>query len=138
MHAAMDMNADNTGRFGRVRDPGAGESERTYAIFLHLVGLISMLEWVTSVVALIITGVMWAIRRKDSAFLDDHGREALNFQITLMIYFVIGIMLSPIGVGVVILLIGIPLLRLFGCIRGAVAAHHGEFYRYPMCFRFIA
>ncbi len=137
MHAAMNMNAENEGRFGRVRDSAAGETERTYAIFLHLVGLISMLEWVTSVVALIITGVMWAIRRKDSAFLDDHGREALNFQITLMIYFVIGLVLSPIGVGMVILLIGIPLLRLFGCIRGAVAAHHGEFYRYPMCFRFI-
>ncbi|RMH28957.1 MAG: DUF4870 domain-containing protein [Planctomycetota bacterium] len=83
-------------------------------------------------------GVMWAVRRKDSPFLDDHGREAMNFQISIMVYFALGIALSPIGIGAVILAVGIPILRLVGCIRGAVAAHRGEFYRYPMCFRFLS
>ena len=119
------------------KDDHAHEDERTYAMFIHLVGLLSMLEWVTSLISLLAVGVMWSIRKKDSPFLDDHGREALNFQISLLIYFVVGLMLSPIGVGAVILGLGIPLLRLFSCIRGAMAAHRGEFFRYPMCIRLV-
>ena len=134
----MNPHAPHGSPAGRARDLSAPESERTYAMFIHLVGLISMLEWVTSVAALIAVGVMWAIRRKDSPFLDDHGRESMNFQISIMVYFVIGVVLSPIGVGAVILAVGIPILRLVGCIRGAMAAHRGEFYRYPMCFRFLS
>lgn len=122
----------------RMHDSAAPEGERTYSMFLHLVGLLSMLEWITSFISVIVTGIMWAIRKNDSPFLDDHGKEAFNFQLSLMLYVVIGLMLSPIGVGAVILGLGIPLLRIFGCIRGAMAAHRGEFYRYPMCFRFIS
>jgi uncharacterized protein len=127
----------NQSQSGRAIDDQAGESERTYALFIHLVGLLSMMEWVTSFASLIGVGVMWLIRRHDSPFLDDHGKEALNFQISLIVWFVIGIVLTPIGVGILILLIGLPVLRLVGCIRGALAASRGEFYRYPMCFRFI-
>jgi len=133
----VTMNSFNTGPSERIRDNRAAEGERLYAMFNHLVGLISMLEWTTSLMSILAVGVMWAIRRHDSPFLDDHGREALNFQISLLIWFVIGIVLSPIGVGIVILTIGIPVLRLVGVIRAAMAAHRGEFYRYPMCFRFL-
>lgn len=132
MNPTMNKTSD------RAYDNAAQESERTYAMFIHLVGLLSMLEWVTSIISVIVTGIMWAIRKNDSPFLDDHGKEAFNFQLSLMVYVVIGIALSPIGVGAVILALGIPLLRIFGCIRGAMAAHKGEFYRYPMCFRFIS
>lgn len=119
-------------------DEHAGESERTYSMFIHLVGLISTLEVVTSILSTIGVGVMWMIRRHDSPFLDDHGREALNFQLSMLVWFVIGIILSPIGVGILIIFPGLPILRLVGCVRGAIAANRGEFYRYPMCFRFIS
>jgi hypothetical protein len=132
MNPTMNKTSD------RVYDNAAQESERTYAMFLHLAGLISMLEWVTSIVSIAVVGIMWAVRKNDSPFLDDHGKEAFNFQLSLLVWFVLGIVLSPIGIGVVILTIGIPVLRLVGCIRGAIAAHKGEFYRYPMCFRFIS
>lgn len=122
----------------RVHDSAAQEGERTYAMFLHLVGLLSMLEWVTSIISVIVTGIMWAIRKNDAPFLDDHGKEAFNFQLSLLVWAVIGVVLSPIGIGAVILAVGIPVLRVVGCVRGAMAAHKGEFYRYPMCFRFIS
>lgn len=134
MYASAVMNQP---RPGRTIDEHAGESERTYSMFIHLVGLLSMIEVVTSVASLIAVCVLWMIRRHDSPFLDDHGREALNFQISLLVWFVIGIILTPIGVGILIIFPGLALLRLIGCVRGAIAAHRGEFYRYPMCFRFL-
>ena len=122
----------------RMHDSAAQEGERTYSMFLHLVGLLSMLEWVTSILSITVTGIMWAIRKNDSPFLDDHGKEAFNFQLSLLAWAVIGLVLSPIGIGALILAVGIPILRIVGCVRGAIAAHKGEFYRYPMCFRFIS
>lgn len=119
------------------RDEHALESERTYALFIHIVGLLSVLQLVTGVMSLIGVLIMWRIRRNESPFLDDHGREAMNFQISLLVYAAIGLVLTVVGIGLAILAIGIPLLCLIGCVRGAIAAHRGEFYRYPMCFRFL-
>ena len=120
----------------RYYDEHAQDGERTYAMFNHLVGLVSMMEILTGVASTIAVGIMWAIRKNDSPFLDDHGREAFNFQLTLLVYFVIGIVLMPIGIGALVWLL-IPILRLVGSIMAAVAAHKGEYFRYPMCFRFL-
>lgn len=117
-------------------DDQAIKSERTYSLFNHLVGLLSLAD--ATFMGLIAAIVMWRIRRDDSPFLDDHGREAVNFQISLLIYFVAAFMFGIITVGLGwIFFIPIYILRLVGCIRGAIAANRGEFYRYPMCIRFL-
>lgn len=138
MNMAATMSQPRSDRTYRLRDNRADEGERTYSMFIHLVGLLSMMEVVTSVMSLIATGVMWSIRRKQSPFLDDHGREAVNFQLSLIAYFLTGVLLSPIGIGVLIMVVAVPVLRAVGTIRGAIAAHKGEYYRYPMCIRFLS
>ncbi len=133
----------HTGR-GRLRDESATSSERQYAMFNHLAGLLSLVDFF--VVGFVTCLVMWLVRRDDSEFLDDHGKEALNFQISLTLYWIglaiisIPFLIVTLGLGIIILGplgFGLILLRLIGCICAARAANRGEFYRYPMCVRLV-
>ena len=126
------------------------ESERTYALFTHLIGLVQFTNAAVPLLPLIATIVMWRIKAKESAFLDDHGREATNFQISLIVWVLIGV-LAGVLLSIVTLGIAIPLviaggviggaalfvLTIVGSIRGAMAAQKGEWYRYPATFRWI-
>lgn len=124
---------------GRAFDPDVSADERSYALFLHL----SLLAHVVlSLIAIIIPIIMWQIKKEESPFLDDHGREAVNFQITLIIYsFAFTIAAVPIGLltcGVGFALAFVPyVLGIVGMIQAASAANRGEFYRYPMTMRFV-
>lgn len=121
---------------GRYVDISVPEAQRTYGLFTHLAGLLSLLD--LSLAGPITTLVLWRVKAKESDFLDDHGREAMNFQISLVVYSILGAMLTPVlGLGLVVLF-GVWVLRLVGCIRGAIAANRGEYYRYPMCIRLIS
>lgn len=80
--------------------------------------------------------VVWLLKKEDSPYLADQAREALNFQITLLIAYAVSYVL-------VILLIGFVFLGLIWlgnivlCIVAAVAASKGEYYRYPFTLRLI-
>jgi hypothetical protein len=80
--------------------------------------------------------VVWLIKREQLPFLDDQGKEALNFQISVTIY---GLVCVPL----VFLIIGIPLLiavalfQLIFTIIAGVKASTGVAFRYPLCIRFI-
>ncbi len=136
--------------FGPLRDEDAPEGERNYALLNHLAGLLALAGGGIPFIGLIATAVLWRVRHKESPFLDDHGREATNFQISLLVYVVggivagvvfsivtIGIGAPLVAVGAVVGMIFIVVLSLVGCIRGAMAAYRGEFYRYPMCLRWL-
>ena len=120
---------------GRAYDPDAAHDERTFAMFMHL----SLLgHFILSLFAIITPIIMWNIKKDESPFLDDHGREAINFQISLILY---SILLVPIGlltctVGF-FLYIPLYILALIGMIYASIAANRGEFYRYPMTIRFL-
>jgi uncharacterized Tic20 family protein len=83
--------------------------------------------------------IMWLGKRERSRFIDDHGREALNFSISLVIYCGIAFVLGFItcSAGWIILGPVIAILTFVGFISGAKHAARGEFYRYPMCLRFV-
>lgn len=80
--------------------------------------------------------VVWILKKDDSAYLNDQAKEALNFQITMLIaQFVAGIL-----VWVLIGFILIPILWLANvvlCIIAAISTSKGETYRYPLCLRLI-
>lgn len=85
---------------------------------------------------IIIPLVIWLIKRESSSFVDYHGKESLNFQISLMIYLGIAILLSFVLIGLLLL---IP-LWIFGVVMVIIAglkANEGEYYRYPLTIRFI-
>lgn len=122
----------------RFVDESAPAEEKTYALFTHLVGLLSLASLALPVPGLVGTLIMWRIKHDASPFLDDHGREAVNFQISVLLYGVIltVLIIPTLGLSAVGH-IAVVVLSLIGCIRGAVAANRGEFYRYPMTVRFL-
>lgn len=81
--------------------------------------------------------VMWLIKRHESPFIDDHGKEAVNFQISLLIYSVIGGLLVPFCFVGVPVLIATYVLGIAGMIMAALAANRGEYFRYPATIRLI-
>ncbi|MGJ8637007.1 MAG: DUF4870 domain-containing protein [Phycisphaerales bacterium] len=124
---------------GRAFDPDVSADERSTALFLHL-SLLAHL--VLSLIAILIPIILWQVKKDESPFLDDHGREAVNFQITLILYsFIFTIAAIPIGFltcGVGFALAFVPyVLGIVGMIQASQAANRGEFYRYPMTMRFV-
>jgi uncharacterized Tic20 family protein len=80
--------------------------------------------------------IVWLLKKDDSAYIGENAREALNFQITLMIAYFISWILAFILIGFV--LIGVLwLANIIFSIMAAVAASKGESYRYPFALRLI-
>lgn len=80
--------------------------------------------------------VCWLLRRDRYAFVDDQGKEALNFQLSMTIYGFIATLLSFILIGIP-LLIALVVVDLALVIIATVRSNEGEAYRYPMTIRFI-
>jgi hypothetical protein len=77
-------------------------------------------------------------REKDEfPLVDDQGKEALNFQISMTIYIIASIMLIFLLVGIP-LLIGLGLFDLIVTVIAAINANDGVKYRYPLCIRFVS
>jgi len=82
--------------------------------------------------------VLYLLKKDVSPFVADHGREAVNFQISLLIYALISLPLFFIcGLGIVSMT-ATYVLGLVGMIFAAVAARSGRYYRYPACIRFLS
>ena len=80
--------------------------------------------------------VIWLIKKEQSPFVDDQGKEALNFQLTLLIGYLVSAAATVICIGPVIAM-GISVVAIIFGIMAAVASNKGEAYRYPVNIRFI-
>jgi uncharacterized Tic20 family protein len=126
--------SDPTRSDGPLVDGQAQEWERTYAMFNHL-SLLTFHVMLPVIPAL----VLWLVKRDRSPFVDDHGREAVNFQLSLVLYALVVVPVTGLltcGVGA-LLWIAVYALGVVGMILASVAANRGEYYRYPACVRFI-
>lgn len=132
MHAASPAMSTQTDP-ERLVDTGASSDERTYATFMHLSLLGDLL---TGGIGLIVLLVMWLMKKNTSPFLDDHGREALNFRISLLVYTLASLALFACGIGVITML-AVPVLGIVGMVMAVSATNRGEYFRYPATIRFI-
>lgn len=80
--------------------------------------------------------IIWMLKRNDHRFIDMHGKEAVNFRISLVIYFMISFVLCFLLVGFILILL-LWLLDLIFTISAAIKASEGKTYRYPLAIRFI-
>lgn len=88
--------------------------------------------------------IIWLTKRDTSPFVDDQGKEALNFHLTLLIAYAatsviwIVLMFVTCGFGAFLPLpLVVSVLQLVFGIIGCTKANAGEAYRYPICIRFI-
>ncbi|WP_241981469.1 DUF4870 domain-containing protein [Cryobacterium algoritolerans] len=70
-------------------------------------------------------------------FIRAHTATALNFQITLLIAYVVGWILTLVLVGFLVLLAAYIVTIVFG-IMAALAANKGEYYTYPLSIKFVS
>jgi uncharacterized Tic20 family protein len=107
--------------------------ERLWAMLTHLVALPGSFVLIGTVVAPLI---VWQIQKDKSAFVDYHGKESVNFQITMVIAGFISFLLFLLLVGLVLIWI-VGAVWLVFTIIASIKAYNGEYYRYPLTFRFI-
>jgi uncharacterized Tic20 family protein len=119
-------------RPSRLHHEGLGETDRNFSIAIHLSPLAGLLTPITLPLVLAPL-ILWLVRRQHSVFVDDHGREAVNFGISfILLHIILGITIVGIFLIPVLWVIGIV-----NVIRGAIAASRSEYFRYPMTIRFI-
>jgi len=107
---------------------------RQWAMICHLIALSGLLG--NGIGFLIGPLVVWLIKREDHPFIDKQGKEAVNFQITMLIVLFIAVILCLVVIGFLFLFI-IPLVMTIFPIIAAVRANRGEDYSYPFSIRFI-
>jgi uncharacterized Tic20 family protein len=107
--------------------------EKQWALFAHLSALVGYIIPFGSIIGPL---VIWQIKKNEMPFVDDQGKEALNFQITVAIIAIICLVLVLILIGI-LLLWALALANLVFIIIAALAANNGQAYRYPFAFRFI-
>ena len=106
---------------------------RTWAMVCHLSAFAGFIIPLGNIIAPL---VIWLIKRAKSSFIDDQGKEALNFQISMIIYAVISWILVTIFIGY-LLLFAVGIFDIVMVIMAALKANEGEMFRYPLCIRFI-
>ena len=85
--------------------------------------------------------IIWLIKKDESPFVNDQGKEALNFQITVLIgYVAAGVVafLPVVGCISAILYPAIGIASLVFAILGGMEANKGVAYRYPFAARFVS
>jgi uncharacterized Tic20 family protein len=109
---------------------------RMWAMFCHLAGLAGF------VVPVILSGIIapliiWQIKKDDHPFVDENGKEALNFQISIGIYALVStILIFAFCIGA-FLLMAVAIFNLVFLLIAAIKANNGQHYSYPLCIRFI-
>jgi len=118
------------------------QNERQWAAGAHVGALLLALctSWAAGIAGAVGGLAVWLIKRDDSAFVAEHAKEALNFNLSMFIYAVVLIAFSFITLG-----IGILLALPAGCVlavvwlvctlQAAFRAYDGQPYRYPMTIR---
>lgn len=80
--------------------------------------------------------IIWLIKKDEYPFVDDQGKESLNFQISMTIYGLIAGVLVLILVGVALLVV-VFIVDFILVIVASIKANDGEHYRYPLTIRLI-
>ena len=120
-------NETNTEVTANSSNSNPSSDDKNIATVTHLGGI---------VFAFVPALVVWILKKDESAYIADQAREALNFQVTIVLGFVIAGILSWILIGFIFFPI-LWLLNIVFCIIAAISSSKGETYRYPLSLRLI-
>ncbi len=119
---------------------GLSAEEKQWGMFAHLSGVVAV--WMAGL-GFLGPLIVWLIKKDQMPFVNDQGKEALNYQINVLVLlavlgpisfvlaiFTLGVILLPVGLAFVVLAIVMPIIA-------AMKANAGEAYRYPYIIRVI-
>ena len=107
---------------------------RMWAMLAHLAGFLGY--FLPVIGSLIGPLIIWQLKKDLHPYVDEQGKEALNFQITVLIAAFVSMLLMLIVIGIVlmgIVVVGAIVLMIIAAIK----ANEGTPYRYPFCLRLI-
>jgi uncharacterized protein len=111
------------------------QEERQWAMFAHLSALAGLLVGGFTFVGPL---VIWLIKKDESKFVDAHGKESLNFQLNILIYYLISIAVTVVTCGIAIPLpLALMVYAIVMPIIAGIKANEGKMYEYPLTFRII-
>jgi len=114
--------------------PLPSKDEKLWAMLCHLSALVLFLG--VAFGNIIAPLVIWLVKKDELPLVDDQGREALNFQISITIYLIVAAISMFVLIGIVL----VPAVMLFDLVMviiAALKANDGIAYRYPLCIRLI-
>lgn len=106
--------------------PEASKDARKMAVLCHLLGIFGFFAPL----------VIWLNEKDKHKFVDEHGQEALNYQMSMMLYFAVAGLLCFIEIGFVLLSV-LVIIHVIFVGEAAAKASKGEQYRYPIAFRLL-
>ncbi|HEX9780225.1 MAG TPA: DUF4870 domain-containing protein [bacterium] len=109
------------------------QQARTWGLFCHLSALAGFLIPLGNILGPLI---VWLVKRQELPFVNDQGKEALNFQITVTLAMLGCLALTLVVIGVLLLPV-VGILALVLTVVAAVKANGGLAYRYPVNLRLI-
>lgn len=113
---------------GQQEQPGEiSKDARTWAMLCHLLAIFA---------GFLAPLIIWLIKKDEDPFIDNQGKEALNFQITVAIAMVVSWLLLFVVIGC-FLMPAVWIVDIVFCILATIKANSGELYRYPISIRFI-
>ena len=120
--------------------PQGEKNVRTWCMLAHLSALGGLLMPGGNVLGPLI---VWLLKKEESSAIDEHGKESLNFQISMFIYIaglsvlcfilmfiIIGFLLIPVIAILCVLDIALVIIA-------SIKANEGQFYRYPLTLRLV-
>lgn len=118
---------------GPSTEEGPNAEEKQWGMIAHLSALVGFVIPFGTVIGPL---VVWQMKKAEMPFVDDQGKEALNFQITVAIAAFVCLLLGFILIGFLLLpIVGIGAIVL--TVIAGIKANEGEAYRYPVCWRVI-
>jgi uncharacterized protein len=114
--------------------PSASSDIRTWCVLCHAAALLGLFFHFLG--HLLGPLIVWLVKRGDSPEVDAHGKESLNFQISMLVYDAVAAILCIVLIGIP-LLIALWVLNTVLVIIASIQASEGKFYRYPITIRLI-
>jgi uncharacterized Tic20 family protein len=111
------------------------KDERNWAMLCHLSAFAGYLV-VIPFAAIIGPLVVWLLKRHVSSFVDENGKESVNFQITVSIAYLVIVLFITWLVAIVMLSI-LGIWNIVFVILASIKASNGEQFRYPLTLRLV-
>ena len=109
----------------------------TWAMLSHIFGLSWLVFPFIPVGGVVGPLIVWQIKKDLHPFVDRHGKEALNFQISMLIYALATIPFFFVCIGP-FLLSAVAIVDIVFLIIASIKAASGAEYRYPITIRFVS
>ena len=104
-------------------------------MFMHLAGLTTYVTVIPGA-SVILPLILWTMKKHENRFIEEQGREVLNFQISVLIYTIAAGILCLVLIGYALLPV-VVLFHLVATIVGTIKVAGGTPIEYPLTIKFV-